>query len=267
LRRALVSIHDVMPSNLDDIAELIRLCRGSGMDALTLLVVPGLNWSPDGIDRLRRFQDDGCELAGHGWHHRCEQITGLKHRLHSRILSRNVAEHLALSADGIARLIGRCGEWFDDHRFRPPLLYVPPAWAMGAIPERRLAESPFALFETLTGVVAPQHGIRHRLPLVGFEADTPFRKACLKTFNALGRRAADRGTRPLRISIHPTDHRLLLAGDLRRVLDQPQRAVSYRSLIASEENLGGALTTTPPNPQPHDARHMNADGQSEHDSK
>jgi len=41
----LVSIHDAMPDTLPRIRELIAQLRGHGVDKITLLVVPGKQWS------------------------------------------------------------------------------------------------------------------------------------------------------------------------------------------------------------------------------
>ena len=72
--KALVSIHDVMPDTMGEVAELVELCRQQGIDSLTLLVVPGLDWQPDQLGQIRQWQRDGHVLAAHGWHHRCAAI-------------------------------------------------------------------------------------------------------------------------------------------------------------------------------------------------
>jgi hypothetical protein len=228
----LVSIHDVMPETLGAVRELIDLCRQHRASPVTLLVVPGRSWTRDGLQTLRDWQAEGHELAGHGWHHRCRSIRGLRHRLHSWLISRDVAEHLALSSEQIVRLMERCGSWFGEQGLGVPSLYVPPAWALGPVDHARLRHVSFASVEVLGGVLSTRDGSLWRLPLVGFEADTRMRAAALRGWNRLNRRLASRGTRPLRIAIHPHDHRLRLHDDLRRSLERPLRTVPYGDLTS-----------------------------------
>ena len=90
--RALVSVHDVMPETLPQVERILTLLDAEGIAPVTLLVVPGTGWNNEGIERLRGYQARGCELAGHGWVHRVERITGFAHRVHSRVISRNSTE-------------------------------------------------------------------------------------------------------------------------------------------------------------------------------
>lgn len=207
-----LSIHDVMPETLPQVARLLAAAEDAGWRRVTLLVVPGRAWTPDTLARLRAWQRAGHRLAGHGWRHRVDAVRGLRHHLHSRLISRDVAEHLALDADGILALMRRCHGWFQAAGLRPPRLYVPPAWALGALPRRRLNEQPFRLVETLGGV----HDLRRRRwrpwPLLGYEADTPGRARALRLANAAARRLGRR-CRP-RLALHPFDERLALARDL-----------------------------------------------------
>lgn len=220
-----------MPSTIEPVSELIELCRSQRIEKITLLVVPGLNWTGGQLDQLREWVSEGLRLAGHGWTHHCESIRSIYHRLHSLILSRDVAEHLSLSREGASGLLRDCGDWFPRNGFEAPRLYVPPAWAMGSLRMRELRGSPFQIFETLSGVLSPTQGLRFRCPLVGFEADTWFRKTFVSNFNRFSIwRANDHG-RPLRIGIHPQDHRLLLRDDLRRVLAMPWETLWYDELV------------------------------------
>ena len=227
-RRALVSIHDVMPETLENVGQLIDLCAQNDVPCPTLLVVPGCDWSDAGIDQIRDWSQQGCELAGHGWIHRCEQIRGWKHRLHSLFISRNVAEHLCLSSDGVVELMRRCGQWFQQKGFDVPKLYVPPAWALGRASVKQLSQQPFAIIETISGLLDVRTGARQRLPLVGFEADTLLRQVAVGAFNRLTRFASPSTKRPIRIGIHPFDDQLRLREDLRRTLAMNFDAVSYQ---------------------------------------
>ena len=215
--RTLVSIHDVMPETLDAVDDILRRIADAGTPGtVTLLVVPGRDWSEEGIATLRRWADAGHELAGHGWMHEVERIRGVRHRLHSLFISRNIAEHLALDEQGIRTLIHDCHAWFGRMGLPAPTMYVPPAWAMGRVDRDALRELPFRYYETLSGLYDAETGIMTRIPLVGFEADTPLRAGLLRIFNAANRWLANRRGR-LRLAIHPQDFGLRLADDLERM--------------------------------------------------
>jgi len=218
---AIVSVHDVMPETLPAVSELLEQLAAKGFGRLLLLIVPGKNWSDAGIDTLRDWQCQGHELAGHGWHHQVAtaQLRGPWSRLHSKLISRNVAEHLALGADGILALLSRCHSWFQEHELELPDYYVPPAWAMGRISYAQLAESPFRRFEYLTGIYCTDHRSLRRLPLVGYEANDLLRAATVRFWNRLNESLIG-PQRPLRIAIHPHDMSYRLAKDLSDCLDR-----------------------------------------------
>jgi predicted deacetylase len=230
--RTLVSVHDVMPATLERVQLILDLCAAINPTPLTLLVVPGLDWDRAGIERLRTWQGQGHHLAGHGWVHRVERFGGLGHRLHGLLISRRVAEHLALDGPAVAALIGRCHAWFIGQGLEPPELYVPPAWAMGKLGPKDLAALPFARYEVLKGVLDRASGRLHPIPLLGYEADTPVRAPLIRVWNRLNRRVAEaRGW--LRIGIHPRDLQLALAADLRRDLRHYSRWTDYGALATA----------------------------------
>ena len=231
MRPLLLSIHDVMPATLEQTRSIVSRLDSFGFRQVTLLVVPGSGWQEDTIGSLRALTDDGAELAGHGWVHRVDRIRGIRHRVHSTLISRNVAEHLALDVPGRVELMRRCFDWFAEHALPRPELYVPPAWAMGPMPKVELSRLPFRQHETLGGVYDTGTMRFRRLPMVGFEADTAFRAASCRLWNWLNRNATGR-RRPLRIAIHPNDFELRLGGDLDRLLATGGKAISYRDLYA-----------------------------------
>lgn len=227
--RALVSVHDVMPETLERVQRILDLCAAINPAPLTLLVVPGLGWDRSGIERLRTWQDQGHRLAGHGWIHRVERFGGLTHRLHGLLISRRVAEHLALDGPGIAALLRRCHTWFAAQGLEPPDLYVPPGWALGAIRRSDLAALPFTQYEVLRGVLDGASGQLLPIPLLGYEADAPGRGPVIRLWNRLNRRLA--GTCGwLRIGIHPRDPELALGADLDRDLRRYRHWVGYRDI-------------------------------------
>ncbi len=230
-RVLVVSIHDVMPETIERCRIIYDLLVEHGIDRITLLVVPGRDWDDSALAKLRTLVSDGAILAGHGWTHNVSQISGLYHQLHSRLLSRDVAEHLALDEDGICELVSRCHRWFVEHELPVSDLYVPPAWALGRVRTERLAETPFRLFETFFGVLNTDSGRFDTSPMVGFEADTWFRKVCCESWNRVNLSYAGH-TKPVRVAIHPGDLQLLAAKSLRQLVERGGRSLTYNLLAA-----------------------------------
>jgi predicted deacetylase len=226
---ALVAVHDAMPETLDRVLGVLDLLDARGVTPITVLVVPGRSWTARDIDVLRGLQGRGVVLAGHGWTHEAQRIRGLRHRLHSLLLSRRAAEHLALDGAGVEALVRRCHAWFSEHGLASPALYVPPAWALGGVGREALDRLPFSRYEVLNGVYDVPSGRLLRLPLVGYEADSAWRVPPLRLWNALNRRRASPAA-PLRVGIHPLDLTLRLADDLHRLLDRPLACRGYADL-------------------------------------
>lgn len=226
-----MSIHDVMPQTLPQCRQILELLFASRIKRVTLLVVPGCDWSPEDIDELRDFTRQGATLAGHGWNHRARHILGVTHRLHSALISRDVAEHLALDSEEIVELVNRSHDWFTRHDLPVSDLYVPPAWALGRVSRQALAETPYRLFETLGGVVDVGAERFRPSPMVGFEADTGFRALGCRIWNWANLLYAG-NTRPIRVAIHPNDLSLRLADDLRALIERGGNAMSYNILKA-----------------------------------
>jgi predicted deacetylase len=225
--RALISVHDVFPDTMPRVERIVADLRGRGHDGLTLLVTPGLDWHPAGIERLRRWQSEGIELAAHGWCHEARAIRRPFHRMHAAVISRNAAEHLALEEDGIISLMQAAHGWFADHGLHEPTTYVPPAWALGRIGRSALARLPYRRIEVTRGLIHPVSGALQKVPLVGFEADTPVRAAVLRRWNRVQVWSARRSGSALRIAIHPYDPELRLADDLRRMIAGRWRSLRY----------------------------------------
>jgi predicted deacetylase len=229
----IVSIHDLMPETMARVEAILDWLRAHGQPKVTLLVVPGKPWSQRGIGRLRDLAAEGHALAAHGWHHQTS-IRRWKHRIHARLISRNVAEHLDLDATGITRLMQRSHDWFAKQQLPSPSLYVPPAWALGAITPGQLADLPYEQIETTRGLYqrgAADTFCKHTYPLTGYEADTPFRASFLRRWNNHQARSAQRSGRPLRISIHPDDLRLRLTDQLANQLRAVDRFIHYSALL------------------------------------
>ncbi len=226
---ALVSIHDVMPETLARVRNIIRFLEFRGVHRMTLLVVPGKDWTPAQIYELFRFQQKGLELAGHGWKHRVHRIRGIRHRLHGKVISRNEAEHLSLSEAEITAIMHRCYGWFITAGLSAPSLYVPPAWAMGRLRRGCWHTLPFDLYEAQSGLYEAASGRHYPLPVLGYMADTRLRLVSLKLLNIANRRLP---LAPTRIAIHPNDLYLPLQADLARHLQHFRRFATYGEIIA-----------------------------------
>lgn len=211
--RALVSIHDVMPETLDHVQALIDCLAPAARPNTLLLVVPGRDWQTHQIEQLRRWQRQGFELVGHGWSHRAPEYRSLYHRLHSAVMSRDAAEHLSRSRQELITLLIQCHQWFERWGLSPPQIYVPPAWALGALRPGDLKASPFRYLESTWGIYCSHTGVYRYLPLVGFEAGSRWQALGLRLWNRINLALA-RPRRPVRLALHPGDLQLPLAGDL-----------------------------------------------------
>lgn len=226
----LASLHDVMPETWSEIIEVLAWLKAHGVPPVSLLIVPGRQWEPFHIEQINHWSAEGHPLIAHGWFHHVENIRGLRHRLHSAFISRNVAEHLALTSDEIKDLLLRAHDWFDQNGLPTPTIYIPPAWALGPITQQHLTEVPYRLIETTRGLLDPSSGVRTNLPLTGFEADTPFREITVKAWNNRAvRKARQRGI-PLRLSLHPFDLKLRLKDQLEAIVAMDWDYIDYAAL-------------------------------------
>ena len=235
--RALLSIHDVMPSSRSAVGAMLAQLFVSvpllRPQDITLLVVPGQHWSGDDLDWLRRMAANGHRLAGHGWSHQAVRRRSLFHRLHSAVLSRDAAEHLSKPEHELVALVLRCHAWFAQHGLPVGPLYVPPAWAMGSISGRALMSLPFTLLETLSGVRDVRGGAQLVLPLAGYEADNDWRARMLVISNRLNWQWAKRSGRIVRIGLHPFDLQYRLADHLIHDLNRVTQFCDYAGLEAA----------------------------------
>ncbi|WP_119396359.1 polysaccharide deacetylase family protein [Salinibius halmophilus] len=216
MKTAVLSIHDVMPETMERVAEIIELVPSAHRNKILLLVVPGLAWQPEQLMQLRQWTTHGLQLAGHGWHHKTEKIETLWHKLHATFVSRDVAEHLSITAEEELTLMQANRDWFEQNGLPISDWYVPPAWAFGQLPINQRSDSGYRLFESTFFVYDSRAQRHHFLPMVGYEADTLLRKWSVRAWNAINRVLGR--WRPVRIGIHPQDLSLLLADDLRRDL-------------------------------------------------
>ena len=214
--RAIWSIHDVSPSTIDAATVIAERLTAAGIGPFCVLVIAAGAWPQSALAQLRAWSIEGQVLAPHGWTHHAPKPRGLYHRLHSVLLSRDTAEHLGRSKTEIREIVANGQAWFIANSLPTPTFYVPPAWAMGALPLREMSLLGFERVETLTGIWDATRGRTRLLPLIGFEADTRFRALSLRLLNTINIMLAKLSGRPLRIGIHPNDDHLLLTQDLER---------------------------------------------------
>lgn len=238
-RRALVTLHDVAPATLERCRRTLDALARRSVEPVTLLVVPGAEWSPGDLDVLRRLAER-YPLAGHGWSHRAVPPGDRTryHRAHALVISRDEGEHLSRTAAEIRDLVRRCANWFRDVGLDVPSLYVPPAWGLGRLTAADMAGLPFRYYETLTGIHDADAGAFRRLPLVGYLADTPVRVRALRALNRFNRAAARIMRRPLRVSIHPPDLELGLGHRLLRLLEADWAFVTTAEALGSHAEPG-----------------------------
>ena len=242
--KAIVSIHDVTPTTLHKVERILTWLEQRDVPPVTLLVVPGQPWEAKQIERVRALAAAGHELAAHGWAHKTRPSRAY-HRLHAALISRNVAEHLALPSAAILGLMQRSSDWFGQNGLPLPAIYVPPAWALGPITRADLAQVPYRLIEITGGLLIDQtaragsaptentHGENHRrftfrrLPLTGYEADNIAREYFLRGWNRWQARVARQKNLPLRISIHPDDPELRVADQMARQIESARAFENY----------------------------------------
>jgi len=222
--KVVFSVHDVMPDTLAHIQEILSHSQNIAPEKTYLLVVPGLDWSTEQLASLRKLEEQGYQLCGHGWVHKASQITTAYHKLHSTFVSRDVAEHLSLPKDELMALIRRNYHWFEQQGFKAPDLYVPPAWALGRLNHQDLCDLPFKYYESSAGIYSVEHDKFIAMPLVGYEADRNWRVPILRLWNTFNTQWVS-AKRPLRISIHPYDLQYPLRVDLLRHLRRATEAL------------------------------------------
>ncbi len=226
MNESIISIHDVMPHTLNNIKKIIKILEKNKCNPATLLVVPGRNWSENDINFLKIIQEDGYEIAGHGWYHETKNISTLYHKFHSAFISRNVAEHLSLSNKEIIILMDNCFKWFEKNQFQQPITYIPPAWALGKITNKDIFNSPYKIIETLSGIYFKEKFTR--MPLVGYETDNLFRVVSVSFLNFISEKISKYTNTPLRISIHPNDFSYPLKSKLEKILKSDRKFFGYR---------------------------------------
>ena len=226
--KSYISIHDVTPSNIDTIENIIQTLQNQyKIDKICILIIPGLDWHNAQINKLISWQNSGIEIAAHGWSHVAEQNKTIYHKLHSLFLSANCAEHLSKKREDLLIMITKSYNWFITNGFRRPLLYVPPAWALGNLKKTDLMQLGFTHYECTTGMIHNQK--YYFLPLLGFEEKTFIGAHIRRFFNSLNFFMAH-FTGLIRLAIHPNDFKLYLKNDVFNYLSKNNKTVLLHEL-------------------------------------
>ena len=226
--KSYVSIHDVAPHNLGDIENIIQILKNQFyINKICILVIPGLNWNEPQIKQLQAWQNDGIEIAAHGWSHQAESPKSFYHKIHSAIMSDNCAEHLSKDRKTIFDIMKNSYNWFIVNGLQNPRLYVPPAWALGKITKEDLSQLEFTHYECTTGIIYNQK--YYFLPLLGFEEKT-FSKAVLRRFFNSFNYIMACFTGLIRIAIHPEDFNLYLKKDIVKYLSRSSETILLHEL-------------------------------------
>ena len=222
-----ISIHDITPDNLKNVEKIKDLLQKKyNIKKICLLIIPGLNWKSNQINKIKKWQNSNCEIAAHGWIHKTGKKRTLYHIFHSLIISGDCAEHLSINKDCIIQIINKSYNWFFKNNFDIPNLYVAPAWALGNINNQDLIKLPFNTFESTTGIT--KNGKYIFLPLIGFKSNNYFRALLQKFANYLNFQFA-KFVGVIRISLHPDDLNLYLSNDIHKYL-----SLSKKTILLSE---------------------------------
>jgi predicted deacetylase len=226
------------PSTLDRGRTILERLAAAGVHDVAVLVMPGVEpWDDASVAVLQELSRAGYPLVAHGWSHHAPPPRTAFERVHSAMISQDAAEHFGKDGSQVLELMRRSHAWFAEHGLPSPRFYVPPAWAVGRLPRKRLAETPFDCVETLDGFYDTRHQRGQLLPLLCYEAVGPWQAAGLRATNLLNMTMAKKLSRPLRISVHPRDFELLLSSDLERLLEQETHPVSLYSFLDRELEL------------------------------
>lgn len=231
------SIHDVAPDTIGLARQILSDLARSNIKSVTLLVIPDArSWTAQSLAVLKSLEDEGYVLAAHGWTHNNKPPRSIYHKVYSALFSRNAAEHLDKNSAEILEIMRRSRGWFEASGLCSPSLYVPPAWALGAVSLEMAAATGFAFVETLTGIYETSTHTFHRLPLVGFQAFTTFQAVVLRVSNTINEAIADATGVPLRVAVHPYDLSLLSSGELEAMVERGRLSLALEDYLRQTES-------------------------------
>jgi hypothetical protein len=230
------SIHDVAPDTIGLARQVLNNLARNNIKSVTLLVIPDArSWTAQDLAMLKSLEDEGYVLAAHGWTHHNEPPRSIYYKLYSALFSRDAAEHLDKSSAEIIEIMRRSRSWFEASGLRSPSLYVPPAWALGAVSLEMVAATGFEFVETLTGIYKASTQSFHHLPLVGFKAFTKFQGVVLHASNTINEAIADATGMPIRVAVHPYDFSLLSSGEVKAMVERGRMSLALEDYLRQSE--------------------------------
>ncbi|HDT14410.1 MAG TPA: DUF2334 domain-containing protein [Candidatus Aminicenantes bacterium] len=214
LGRALLAVHDVAPSSLAALSELLPELRTAGVSAVNLAVVPRFHgaeeWTGDG-DLRRALAAAGpglrTEIMQHGYTHvrsgGNERLTGGPGLL-SRLQSSGEDEFYRLPPIEAEERI-RSGRRVLETAFgRRPRVFVPPAWAGGPAFRCLLRRLGYAATEDHFRIYDLAARRKIFAPVIAFATRSPRRERLSMLWARLVRAVAKPG-HCLRFVFHPAD--------------------------------------------------------------
>ena len=243
--KLLVSIHDVAPPNLAEVAELWSLCTSLGVQP-ALLVVP--NWHgphplrghPETVGWVRACEQAGATILLHGQRH--DEVG----------LARSAGDHLAAAGRtaregefltlGTAGALARITSGLTELRGLglDPVGFVPPAWLARPAHRRAVRDAGLALTEDTGAILLVRREFRLASMVIRWSGRAVWRA---RVSEWLADRRATTRMPILRVALHPSDlHSPVTTASIRRVLPALVRArtlLTYETL-AREDDLGCA---------------------------
>jgi predicted deacetylase len=242
-RFAVVSIHDIAPSTIDDVRWLLAQLDGLAASPRVLKVIPDeggvadVSRDPALIDLLRRETDGGSEVVQHGCTHRAAgRIRGAwPDRLLARLFAARDAEFVTLSRPAARERLAAGRVMLERAGFRPDG-FCAPGWLGAAALEDDLRAAGFRYSLRTESVRDLSTGRLTLAPAVGFGGGGPRIEALRAVANA----AVTRWPAPprvLRVFLHPQGARTSAANA--RVLRDLPRWLEGRRIVTYAELLGG----------------------------
>lgn len=239
----IVSIHDVAPATMPEVAVLVGMAERVGLPT-SLLVVPG-PWRPPVmaeapwfVDELHRLAGRGHEIVVHGWEHRAvddpARSVGRFERSAGRVLTRGCAEFAEL---GDREAAARVRSGLDAVRAIgfDPIGFTPPGWLASPEADRALAAAGYRYTTSRTSVIDLVHGVRHPVPAWSQRVGSPLTAGVAALVERLvGRRL--RAGMDVRIPLHPGDARVpAVVASVARLLGsvRPDDSCTYGELVTA----------------------------------
>ena len=206
-----VSIHDVAPSNREQVEKMIQDLARCGVRVCSLLVVP--DYHHQGLftqDRsfvswLRDLEARGHEIVIHGYFHQRPAAAGetLPEKLITRLYTQGEGEFFDLGYDEAFRRITRARDQFREAGFHPRG-FIAPAWLLSDEAERAAVDADLEYTTRLGSVRDLRSGQTFRSRSLVYSVRNSWRRTTSLAWNATLRRLT-RDSPLVRVGLHPPD--------------------------------------------------------------